>query len=286
MKILIFGASGHLGSLIFNFFSNKNYYVVGTYNSNKKKDLIEFDLTENSELSNELKNNKFDYFLWCIGYKDLLKTEDFNGETYKVNIVLLNIFIKKLIDYGINTQLIYISTDYVFDGLKGSYNEKEKPNPKTNYGLSKYLSELMLLNSYKKTTIIRTSAIMSNKSSFIKWFLNESNSNLNVSLFDDSTFSPTPASFFIFWLNEILQKKISKKIIHLSSEIKMTRFEFGEFILDNIFPDLKNNVKLIKIKSKNDLNFMQGDLSLVNSDFIEPLNYKKFVHFLKIDLNN
>ena len=168
MKILILGASGHIGSLIYKYYKNLNYDVIGTYFKNKNKDLIKFDISEDSKLSDYLIGG-MDLIIWAIGFKDILKTENFEGNTYKINVVLMNLFLRRILELNIKSKFIYISTDYVFDGVKGSYCTFDTPKPKTNYGLSKYLSELMLLSQYKNSMIIRTSAIMSTKSNVFEF---------------------------------------------------------------------------------------------------------------------
>ena len=270
MKILVLGASGHIGSLIYEYYKSTYSDVAGTYFQNNNNDLIKFDLSEDSELSNLL-NQGIDLIIWAIGFKDILKTENFEGNTYKVNIVLLNLFLKRLQKLRIKPKLIYISTDYVFDGEKGKYYSNDMPNPKTNYGLSKYLSELMLLNQYNNSKIVRTSAIMSVKSSFINWFKNECINKKKIKLYTDSTFTPTPASFFLKWLDHLIQKNFPEKIFHISSNFDFTRFQFGELILKNNLLEFDNEIKLVKIKSEEGLNFMKGNLSLKSSKFINPI---------------
>lgn len=284
MKILVLGASGHIGSLIYEHYKNSNNEVTGTYFQNNNNDLIKFDLEENSELSNIL-NQGIDIIIWAIGFKDILKTENFEGNTYKVNIVLLNLFLRRLQKLRIKPKFIYISTDYVFDGEKGNYYSNDIPNPKTNYGLSKYLSELMLIDQYKNSKIVRTSAVMSAKSSFINWFKNECINKKKIKLYTDSIFTPTPASFFLKWTDYLIKKNLPENIFHISSNFDFTRFQFGEFILKNNILEFDNEIKLCKIKSEEGLNFMKGNLSLKSSNFINPIEMDKFIQFLKMDIN-
>ena len=283
MKILVLGASGHIGSLIYEHYKNSNNDVAGTYFQNNNNDLIKFDLAENSELSNFL-NQGTDLIIWAIGFKDILKTENFEGNTYKVNVVLLNLFLKRLQKLRSKPKFIYISTDYVFDGEKGNYHSNDMPNPKTNYGLSKYLSELMLINQYNNSKIVRTSAVMSAKSSFINWFKNECINKKKIKLYTDSIFTPTPASFFLKWLDYLIQKNLPEKIFHITSNFDFTRFQFGELILKNNILEFKAEIKLVKIKSEKGLDFMKGNLSLKSSKFINSIEMDEFIQFLKMDI--
>ena len=107
MKILILGASGHIGSLIYKYYKNLNYDVIGTYFKNKNKDLIKFDISEDSKLSDYLIGG-MDLIIWAIGFKDILKTENFEGNTYKINVVLMNLFLL----IGICSVILYLLLNF------------------------------------------------------------------------------------------------------------------------------------------------------------------------------
>ena len=73
-------------------------------------------------------------------------------ENNKAACDLLNITVVKWlseISEELNAHLIHISTDFIFDGIKGNYKETDIPNPLSYYGLSKLKSEEVLLNSNK-----------------------------------------------------------------------------------------------------------------------------------------
>lgn len=83
--------------------------------------------------------------------------------------------------------LIYLSTDFVFDGENGPYNELAKPNPLSYYGQTKLMGEAFLINSKAKWTILRTilvygAASDKNRSNIVLWAKNalENGSPINV----------------------------------------------------------------------------------------------------------
>lgn len=59
----------------------------------------------------------------------------------------------------INAKLIYVSTDYVFDGEKGFYAEKDEPNPVNYYGVTKLKGEEFVRKCYRKNVIARASVL-------------------------------------------------------------------------------------------------------------------------------
>ena len=78
-----------------------------------------------------------------------------------------------------NVRLIYISTDYVFDGRKGNYSENDLPNPQSIYGKSKLSAEkiVKLLNNY---LIIRTSFYSTTKWKYKEAFIDQYTSRINI----------------------------------------------------------------------------------------------------------
>lgn len=61
--------------------------------------------------------------------------------------------------YTLDSRLIYISTDVIFDGRRGHYSESDTPNPITQYGSSKYVGEQGVLASGANAVAVRTSLI-------------------------------------------------------------------------------------------------------------------------------
>jgi len=163
-KIIIFGINGMLGNYIYTFFRKNNLEIIG-YNRR------DFDvLKDNWEKINNLIGNN-NIVINCIG----LIPQKNNGEKnyFKINSFFPHFLEKESLKN--NCKLIHITTDCVFNGLKGYYKNTDKHDAIDIYGISKSLGEP--LNS----TIIRTSIIgeeIYNKKSFLEWVLNSKN-NIN-----------------------------------------------------------------------------------------------------------
>lgn len=282
MKILICGASGYIGNKMFKYFKKKGYEVDGTYYKNKINSFFEFSLKTNEELEKKIMIKKYDIIIWAIGFKDLLKTEIFQGDIYKINISLLNLFIQKLNKFNLNPKLIYISTDYVFDGQKGEYLDTDKPNPRTNYGLSKYLAELMIDDLYPNYTIVRTAAVISNGSNFIKWIKDQIKINKTINFYSDSYFSPTPLSIFLKGIEKVFKNEGYQKTFHLSGNFKMSRDQLGELLFDGLGKNKKQLIK--KIETEQHLDFMKGDISLISSNYFDKYEFREFEKMIIEDI--
>jgi dTDP-4-dehydrorhamnose reductase len=170
MKILLFGSTGMLGKYVY-LYLNEYYNIVCINRSNfeiendnwiKLKNII----SENSE--------KGDIIINCAG---IIPQKNSNDE-YKRYIRVNSLFPHKLNEYAniFNLKFIHITTDCVYDGIKGSYLENDIHTSKTIYGISKSLGEP------EEATLIRTSIIgeeLTGKKSLIEWVKGQKNGIIN-----------------------------------------------------------------------------------------------------------
>ena len=153
-RILIVGASGLVGNSLYELFS-KNYQVLGTYNTNKINNLIHLNLLDNKQLVNLLKKFSPEIILFPAALSNVEFCEKNHNECWKHNVIgtlnLVNLIKKSPI------KLVYYSTDYIFDGTKGSpYREDDPPNPLSIYGESKLMGERYIEEILDDYVIVRT----------------------------------------------------------------------------------------------------------------------------------
>jgi dTDP-4-dehydrorhamnose reductase len=151
-KILIFGSSGQLGTQLVNLLRN-DYSVISI--NHKDLDFNKFYLIEDIIL----KNNP-DMIINCAAITEVDICEVDMKNSYNVNSEAVKHILRPL--KITNSYFINISTDYVFDGLKGNYTENDLPNPINYYGLTKLLGDIYS-SSYDNSLIIRTSGVFLNK---------------------------------------------------------------------------------------------------------------------------
>ena len=222
-KILIFGANGMLGSELVSFFSKKKnlkiYCTVRNKNSIKKlkfyktcKIYDKIDATNKILVNNLIKKIKPNQVINCIGIvKQNLKNKSYQ-DLFKINSILPRYL--SYLSEKYNFRLIHFSTDCVFSGKKGNYNENHFPDANDDYGISKYLGEELS----PKNLIIRTSIIgheYGSKKSLLEWFLKKK----KIFGFKKAIFS----GFTTYEIAKILYKYILKNnkisgILHISSK--------------------------------------------------------------------
>ncbi|WP_411335071.1 dTDP-4-dehydrorhamnose reductase [Metabacillus indicus] len=130
----------------------------------------------------------------------------------------------------VQARLIYISTDYVFDGKKKApYTEDDPPYPLSIYGLSKLYGEKCVLD-YKRGTVIRTSWLFGHEGkNFLKAILRQVNENKILRVVEDQIGSPT----YVKDLAEIILKldKKTTGIYHVSNTGACSWYEFAKAIV-------------------------------------------------------
>ncbi|ABW02251.1 SDR family oxidoreductase [Caldivirga maquilingensis] len=115
--------------------------VIGVYNEHPvnvpNATVVKADLTKDaSRLINEYKPNVVIHTA-AVGNVD--QCEDQPDLCYRVNVETSRILLREA--YRVGSAIYYLSTDYVFDGERGLYNEDDAPRPINYYGLSKLLAE-------------------------------------------------------------------------------------------------------------------------------------------------
>lgn len=170
MKILVLGKNGMLGHVVFNYFLEQGHEVFGT---GTHGDAIFYDANYNmSALEEILKKYQPDIVINCIGILNQLAEEN------KVMAIKLNSLLPHYIDalsQNFGFKFIHVSTDCVFQGTKGKYDELSLPDATSFYGKSKALGEI---NNNRNVTL-RTSIVGPDNNpkgiGLFEWFITQKN---------------------------------------------------------------------------------------------------------------
>ena len=147
IKVLLTGSSGRLGTEIRKIYKNYNIKLVCPSST-------EMDITNCENVEKVISSCKPDLIIHSAAYTDVKRAESEISKAIDVNVIGTSNIVKisKLHDI----KLVFISTDYVFDGEKGNYKTTDKINPISKYAKSKAAAELVA-SLYEKCMIIRTS---------------------------------------------------------------------------------------------------------------------------------
>lgn len=221
MRLCILGGTGQLGNELNKLFPEDEIINCG------KKD---FDIGNLDEIYGGLKGIKPEIIIHAAAYTNVDRCEERQEIAYQVNAQGTENVAKAAAAIG--SQVIYISSDYVFDGEKGSpYCEKDLQNPINIYGKTKYLGELALTKHLEDYYIVRTAWLYGFKGmNFVKTILRLANDNSLVKVVNDQRGCPTFAYDLAQALRELIYHKATPGIYHLTNDGNSTWYEFAEAI--------------------------------------------------------
>ena len=150
--------------------------------------------------------------------------------------------------------LIYVSTDYVFDGNSSMYYEDASTNPLSIYGKSKLGGEKMVQEFSSNWCIARTSTpfgIHPTKKSFPTWIIENVKQKKQINIVTDQITSPTYVPNLCQMLMEISEKNING-IIHTSGATSISRYKMAELIFEKFNLDKT----LLKAVSSDEMNWI------------------------------
>ncbi|MFX1569928.1 MAG: dTDP-4-dehydrorhamnose reductase [Promethearchaeota archaeon] len=238
--LLIIGASGLTGYKLANSATQK-YHVYGTYNNRAVTidncEIFQLDKTDKEGLSSIVNDIKPDIIVDCSALHNVDYCETHQEETWNIN-VKAPLFIADLCK-KINARLIYISTDYVFDGMDKKYDENSEPNPLNFYGKSKLKAEEGIANSGASFAIARTSLVYGwnpgelkgQKSSsgktmnYVIWALNKLRNEEIIQIVTDQFSTPTLADNLAEFLFSMADSNING-LFHTVGKECINRYEF------------------------------------------------------------
>lgn len=178
MKVLVTGYKGQLGYDVVRALKEKHIDAIGV-------DRDEFDLTNEEATTSFIKKIHPDVIVHCAAYTAVDKAEEDKDLCYNINVLGTKYVASAAKE--ISAKVIYISTDYVFDG-KGEepFKSTDTPNPNNYYGLTKYLGEKEISAILSDYIIVRISWVFGiNGHNFIKTMLKLSETRNELSVVSD-----------------------------------------------------------------------------------------------------
>ncbi len=233
-RLLITGVSGLLGNNLAYYFKDK-YEILGLYNTHPV--IIngirteECDITSKDSIKKIIHEFNPSIILHCASLTNVDQCETEKDATEKIN-VLSTKYLVNCIDNK-DTKLIYISTDAVYDGIKGNFSENDNINPLNYYGLSKYKGELEIAKK-ENSLVFRTNIFgwnIQDKESLGEWIFSELKANRTINGFKDASFSSIYTLEFARIIDIAIQSDLSG-IYNCGSTDTCTKYEFAIKIAD------------------------------------------------------
>ena len=240
LKFLVTGSAGLVGQQVVKDLSKSNQ-VFSCYNESKSEYGIpmKMDLLNHEMISSVLLETEPDVVihLGAMTGVDLCEKEE--SMAFDINSKATQIIAQQC--SILNTFLIYVSTDYVFDGNSGMYYEDDIPNPLSIYGKSKFDGEKMVQNFSSDWCIARTSTpfgLHPTKKSFPVWVIENLKKQKQIDVLSDQFTSPTYVPNLSKMLIEISERHLNG-IFHVAGATKISRYEMASIISDKLNLDEK-----------------------------------------------
>lgn len=247
MKVLIIGSSGLVGGNIYDYFSNVTEWdLIGTYNKYHVEPFIFLDASQIDNWPALVLETKWDIIIHTGALTNVDRCEE-EPELSELLTVQSTINLCSLA-FKQGTKLIYISTDYVFDGKNGPYRENEIPAPVCVYGRHKLASENVIKSTLTDYLILRVTNVYGNElrgKNFLARTISQTKSDKSLLITAPSDQYATPVNALDIAKAMLLLIRDSKNgIYHIASTDFLSRVQFLNRI--NVYFDNKLIIKPIK----------------------------------------
>lgn len=237
MKIFVTGVKGQLGYDVVNELEGRGIETIGV-------DIEEMDITDSTSTWAVIKEAAPDAVIHCAAYTAVDAAEDNEDICRKVNVEGTQNIAAVCKDLDI--PMMYISTDYVFDGQgERPWEPDDKRNPLSVYGQTKYEGELAVQNTLDKYFIVRiTWAFGVNGKNFVRTMLRLAETNDKITVVNDQFGAPTYTyDLAVLLADMIVTDKYG--IYHATNEGNCSWYEFAR----EIFREADIDMEVIPVSS-------------------------------------
>jgi len=237
-RILITGSNGMLGQRAVQFYSsNKNIELLATSVEEKSfVDSVEYissDIKNRDSIKKVIHDYCPDFIVHTAAFTNVDLSEKLREDAWKINV--------KGVEYiaeaarAIDAHIIHISTDYIFDGKNGPYDENAIPDPIGYYGRTKLASENTLKISGTFFTILRTNVLygiaLNSRPDFVRWVINSLKNNETIRIVKDQINNPTFIDDLVQGINKIIEFR-KTGVYNIGGKEFLSRYDFTNRIAD------------------------------------------------------
>ena len=239
-KVLLIGKNGLLGTEINTIFKKSEEFE---FYSTSREDL---DITDQDAVAQILNDFRPELVINAAAFTFVDECEAKRNFVMQVNGEANGALARICNEIGAN--LMYFSTDYVFDGTKKEgYKENDETSPINTYGESKLLGENLIQENTDKYFIIRTSWLFGmHGQNFVKTMLKLAEEGRQISVVNDQFGKPTYTRDLAKGILDFIKTGYESGIYHLVNENSTSWFDFAKKIFD--FKNLPD-VDLVSINS-------------------------------------
>lgn len=251
MKIFIAGASGLLGNNCLRHFLEQGHEVVGSHLSFPTEQTVFYNTLEPNHVDNfNVETFNPDVIVHCGALTHVDYCETNVAESYEKTVESTKALVA--LSQKCEAKMVYISTDYVFDGRNGPYKEDAPVNALSIYGKHKLEAEQYVLSNLTNSLVLRITNVYGDEArgkNFIARLVDQckNGQELTLNLPFDQYASPTNA-WDIARAMLVLLSDSHTGIFHIGGTDYMNRVELAKRVL-SYFPEAKYKLKAIRTES-------------------------------------
>ncbi len=252
-KVFISGASGLVGGNCLKYFKEKKWDVIGSHLTYPAKNTVYFNTLDLTNKQNfNLREFNPEVIVHCGALTHVDYCETHIEESYEKTVISTKNLIQ--IANEIHAKLVYISTDYVFDGTHGPYQEHDETNPLSVYAKHKLEAEQIVINTNENNLVLRITNVYGDEErnkNFVSRIISQclKNEKIILNLPYDQYASPVNA-LDVAKAMYLLLKDNHKGIFHIASTDYMNRVDLAMKVL-SYFPSADYQLSVSDTKTLN-----------------------------------
>ena len=289
-RVVVTGSNGLLGqNLVTLLLENDSDYEVFGLSRGKNRSgrndfyYVDVDVTSQELLRKEIKTIQPHFIVNTAAMTNVDACENDQSGCFDLNVNVVQSLIDVCVE--IDAHLIHLSTDFIFDGVKGNYTENSKPNPLSYYGETKLISEQIIQRSKVNHTILRTILVYGlvndmSRSNIVLWVKESLENNKEVTIVNDQYRTPTYVDDLALACKLSIDKNVTG-VFNIASNTLLSIYEIAliiaeEFKLDKslikpIATSTLNQAALRPVKTGFDLSKTNTVLGMYPKSFQEDL---------------
>lgn len=230
MKIIIFGAKGFLGKKLYSHFS-KNNDVLRTSTS-QSEGYTKVDVGKKEEVETVFSEFNPDLVINCAAICDVEKCEKNPELASEVHVEGAKNIAECCKKY--NAKIVHISTDYIFNGMSGPYDEESAPSPISTYGKTKAEGEKVIKQTVSKFIILRPPILYGfndkdDKPTFTLDVLSKLNSEEEIKVDNERIKYPVLIDDIAACIEHLITTN-AEGVFNIATKKGYTRFEWAKLI--------------------------------------------------------
>lgn len=221
MRILVTGAGGQLGRELIEVLASQEVHG---------RDHHALDITDRHAVIATVEQVRPSWVINAAAYNDVDGAEVASELAFAVNAAGAGYLAEAAARAG--ADMMHISTDYVFDGRKGTpYTELDRPDPLSVYGRTKYEGELQVLSAHPSACVLRTAWLYGEYgNNFVKAILKAAERGGPLRVVADQVGSPTWTRHLARAIGALIQTP-ARGLFHVANAGACSRFEFARAIV-------------------------------------------------------